>query len=324
MVSQIQKIRMDNTRLTFKQRFKFKGEPPVSGPVELTQRRVFILPTQRGLGMVFTILLLLLVAFIYSNNLVYLLGFLLVSIFFVTILHTFKALAGLVVQAGFAQPVFAGEAAAFAVTVTNPGNQPRLGLSATLETEQHFSLAADESRTLKLYGVTRKRGWQTIGTVTLATCYPLGSFRAWSALRFDSKVLVYPKPSAFPLPFPVGEGQQPSGQLHTGHSGRDDFEGIRSYQAGDPLRQIHWKAYAKGQGLLSKQYATDAGEMELWLDYGNAPGADVEERLSQLCRWIIDAENAGLRYGLLIPGRKIAPDGGIRHYATCLEALALF
>ena len=231
----------------------------VSGPVELTQRRVFILPTQRGLGMVFTILLLLLVAFIYSNNLVYLLGFLLASIFFVTILHTFKALAGLVVQAGFVQPVFAGEAAAFAVTVTNPGNQPRLGLSATLETEQHFSLAADESRTLTLYGVTRKRGWQMIGTVTLASCYPLGSFRAWSALRFDSKVLVYPKPSAFSLPFPVGEGQQPSGQLHTGRSGRDDFEGIRSYQAGDPLRQIHWKAYAKGQGLLSKQYATDAG-----------------------------------------------------------------
>jgi len=324
MVTQIQKIRMDTTWLTFKQRFKFKGEPPVSGPVELTQRRVFILPTQRGVGMVFTILLLLLVAFIYSNNLVYLLGFLLTSIFFVTILHTFKALAGLVMQAGFAQPVFAGEAAAFAVTVTNPGNQPRLGLSATLETKQHFSLAADESRTLMLYGVTRKRGWQTIGTVTLATCYPLGSFRAWSALRFDSKVLVYPKPSAFPLPFPVSEGQQPSGQLHTGRSGRDDFEGIRSYQAGDTLRQIHWKAYAKGQGLFSKQYSTDADSTEMWLDYGNAPGADVEERLSQLCRWIIDAENAGLRYGLLIPGRKIAPDSGMRHYAACLEALALF
>ncbi|MDD5412564.1 MAG: DUF58 domain-containing protein, partial [Methylobacter sp.] len=99
---------MDNTKFTFRQCFKFKVEPPVSGPVELIQRRVFILPTRRGLGMVFTILLLLLVAFIYNNNLVYLLGFLLASIFFVTILHTFKALAGLVVQAGFVQPVFAG------------------------------------------------------------------------------------------------------------------------------------------------------------------------------------------------------------------------
>jgi len=46
--------------------------------------------------------------------------------------------------------------------------------------------------------------------------------------------------------------------------------------------------------------------------------------LSQLCRWVIDAENAGLRYGLLIPGNKIAPDRGPKHHATCLEALALF
>ncbi|MDD5411226.1 MAG: DUF58 domain-containing protein, partial [Methylobacter sp.] len=214
--------------------------------------------------------------------------------------------------------------AAFAVTVTNPGTQPRMALSAILEAEQIFSLAADESKTLTLYGVTRKRGWQRIGTVTLASCVQLGVFRAWSPLRFDSKVLVYPKPSAFSLPFPVSEGQHPSGQRHTVRSGRDDFEGIRCYQAGDPLRQIHWKAYAKGQGLFSKQYATDVDSTELWLDYEKTPGANIEERLSQLCRWVIDAENAGLRYGLLIPGRKIAPDGGIRHYATCLEALTLF
>lgn len=319
---------MNNSKLTFKQRFKlsrfFRGEPPFSGPVELNQRRVFILPTQSGLGMVFTIVLLLLIAFIYNNNLVYLLGFLLASIFFVSILHTFKSLAGLVVQAGFVQPVFAGEAAGFTVTVTNPGSQPRMALSVTLENEQTFVLDAQASKTLTLYALTRKRGRQPIDTVTFASCYPLGAFRAWSPLRFDSKVLVYPKPSALSLPFPVGEGQQPSGQRHIDRSGRDDFNGIRTYQAGDPLRQIHWKAYAKGQGLFSKQYATDAGSTELWLDYEATPGGNVEERLSQLCRWVIDAEQAGVRYGLLIPGGKIAPDCGINHYAACLEALAVF
>ncbi|MBL6986590.1 MAG: DUF58 domain-containing protein [Methylobacter sp.] len=319
---------MDKAKLSFKQRLKlsrfFRGEPPFSGPVELTQRRVFILPTQRGLGMVFTILLLLLIAFIYNNNLVYMLGFLLASIFFVTILHTFKALAGLVVQAGFVQPVFAGEAVEFTLTVTNPGNQPRTALTVTLEIEQSFTLDADACKTLRLQAAARKRGWQLIDTVTFSSCYPLGAFRAWSPLRFDSKVLVYPKPSAFSLPFPVGEGQQPSGRRRIERSGHDDFNGIRAYQSGDPLRQIHWKAYAKGQGLFSKQYATDAGSLELWLDYRNTPGANVEDRLSQLCRWVIDAENEGVRYGLQIPGKKIAPDCGMNHYAACLESLALF
>ena len=77
---------MHKTKLSIKQRFKlsrfFKGEAPVSGPLELTQRRVFIVPTRRGFGMVLTIILLLLIAFVYNNNLVYMLGFLLASIFF--------------------------------------------------------------------------------------------------------------------------------------------------------------------------------------------------------------------------------------------------
>ncbi|MDP3875558.1 MAG: DUF58 domain-containing protein [Methylobacter sp.] len=319
---------MEHSKLTFKQRFQlsrfFKGEPPVSGAVQLTQRRVFILPTRRGLGMVLTIVLLLLIAFVYNNNLVYLLGFLLASVFFITILHTFKALAGLVLQAGFVPPVFAGESAGFTLTVTNPGNQARLALSASLETEQTFSLDAYANKTLTLYAATQKRGWQQLNTVTFSSCYPLGIFRAWSPLRFDSKVLVYPKPSALSLPFPDGSGQQQSGLRYSNRAGDDDFNGTRAYQAGDPLRQIHWKAYAKGQGLLSKQYAADVGGTELWLDYQNTPGFDVEQRLSQLCRWVIDAEDAGLLYGLLLPDCKIAPDCGIKHRAACLEALALF
>jgi uncharacterized protein (DUF58 family) len=318
---------MDNTPLTLKQRFKlsrfFKGEAPVSGPVELTQRRVFILPTRSGLGMVLTILLLLLVAFVYNNNLAYMLGFLLASIFFVSILHTFKGLAGLVVQAGYVQPVFAGESAGFTVTVSNSGRQLRMALSVALENEQILGLDAYESRTLTLYAATQKRGWQTIPTVTFACLYPLGIFRAWSPLRLDSKVLVYPKPSAISLPFPADSGDLPSGQRHLDRSGRDDFNGIRSYQAGDSLRQIHWKAYAKGQGLFCKHYASQVAGTELWLDYDHTPGTQVEERLSQLCRWVVEAENAGLRYGLLMPGSKIAPDRGAKHLSACLEALAL-
>jgi uncharacterized protein (DUF58 family) len=312
----------------FKQRFKFgrffKNKRPVSGPLELRLRRIYILPTRSGLGLAFMIILLLLVAFIDNNNLIYLLAFLLASVFFVAMLHTCKQLAGLVVQAGYVQPVFAGEAAAFGVTVTNPGNQGHPALSANLEGEHDFNLDAHESRTLMLPVTMRKRGWRMMDAVTLASCYPLGIFRAWTPLRFDCKVLVYPKPSAVSLPFPAGEGRALAGQGHVDRAGRDDFNGARPYQSGDSLSHIHWKAYAKGQGLLSKQYATDAGGTELWLEYDNTPGANIEERLSRLCRWVIDAEQAGLRYGLSIPGHRLTPDHGPAHQAACLEALALF
>ena len=319
---------MHKTKLSIKQRFKlsrfFKGEVPVSGPLELTQRRVFIVPTRRGFGMVLTIILLLLIAFVYNNNLVYMLGFLLASIFFVTILHTYKALAGLVVQLGYAQPVFVGENAGFPVTVTNPGNEERQAVSVKLQSEQTFSLRAREAKSLLLYVQTTRRGWQMLETVTFASSYPLGIFRAWSPLRFASKVLVYPQPSTISAPFPQGVGPQTSGQKHLDRMGREEFNGVRAYQRGDSWRHIHWKAYAKGQGLYSKEYATESGGSELWLSYDSVPGNTLEERLSQLCRWVIDAESKGLSYGLSLPTRKIEPSSGAQHLVACLEELALF
>ncbi|MGY6277038.1 DUF58 domain-containing protein [Methylomonas sp. MgM2] len=317
-------------RLSFKQRFKLsrfiRGEEPKSGPIELTQRRVFILPTGRGLGLVLTIVLLLLIAFVYNNNLVYLLCFLVASIFFVTILHTYKSLSGLIVDVGYVQPVFAGDTARFQLIVNNPLNQARPVLLAALDCEQGLSLDANSSKTIGLLSPVKKRGRQAMGTVTLSSCYPFGIFRAWSPLRFDCHVLVYPRPAKHSIPLPVrSEGcMTKNGPRSIERSNKDDFNGIREYQPGDSLRQIHWRAYAKGQGLMSKQYASEAGASELWLDYEYTPGGQREERLSMLCRWVLDAETAGLRYGLRLPGKQLNPNQGQKHQAACLEALALF
>jgi len=316
--------------LTFRQRFKFsrffEGEAPMRGTAELTQRRVFILPTRRGMGLVLTIVLLLLVAFVYNNNLVYLLSFLVASIFFVTILHTYRTLSGLIVNVGYVQPVFAGDAARFQLTVSNPTPLARPALAVKLDKEQRFSMEANATSTLSLLLPVNKRGWQPMGTVTLSSCYPFGIFRAWSPLRFDCNVLVYPKPSQHSIPLPsFSDGKRiKTGTRAIDRTGKDEFNGIRDYQPGDSLRQIHWRAYAKGQGLMSKQYVAEAGGSELWLDYEQTPGGHREERLSMLCRWVLDAESAGMRYGLRLRGKQLPLNQGQQHQAACLEALALF
>lgn len=316
--------------LPFKQRFNlgrfFRYVPAIDGTVKLNRRRIYILPTQRGMGMVLTIVLLWLMGFVYNNNLVYLLAFLLASVFFVTILHTYKALAGLEVSAGYVSPVFVGEMARLPVAVNNPDGEERPALSIALFGEQDFSLSVYESRTLGMLLPVQRRGWQAMGTVTLTTVYPFGIFRAWAPLRFDRKVLVYPSQlkRAVPLPLPSAGERSKNATRHLAGNGRDEFNGIRDYQPGDSLRQIHWRAYAKGQGLLIKQYACEVGGSELWLDFQQAPGGQVEERLSVLCRWILDAEAAGFRYGLRLPTRQLAPNQGAKHQSDCLEALALF
>ena len=315
---------MSEVSLSLKERFRLsrfvRGENPVDHPLTLTHRRIFILPSQRGLGFMLLVLLLLLIAFVYNNNLTYLLAFLLASVFVVTILHTFKTLAGLIVTPAHSQSAFVGEAVCFTFYIDNPVRQPRVHFRVSSRSEQFISLAGLEQKAVVLYADTHKRGLLTCPTLTLSSTYPLGLFRAWSPLRFNLTALVYPKPADIEMPFPQTDAD--SGEQGQGRKGRDDFYGIKNYERGDPIRQIHWKAFAKGQGLYSKEYA-GAISRELWLDYEATPGHDIEERLSRLCRWIIDAEQADLSYGLILPTIKLDPDHGRVHYEKCLKALAL-
>jgi len=311
--------------LRLKERFQlsrfFSGEKPSDDSVVLNQRRTFILPTSRGLGFALLLMVLLLIAFIYGNNLVYLLTFLLASIFFITILHTFNSLSGLTVHKGRSKPVFLGEVAGFDILIENPGSIRRHHLQITLKNTENLEIEPYSKANITLYSMTAKRGWHKAGTITLASTFPFGLFRAWSPIRFNFNTLVYPKPAQAEIPFPETASAQ--SQQGLSKKGAEDFYGFQEYQAGDSIKHIHWKAFAKGVGLFSKQYGGE-NSAEIWLDYRHAPGNTVEERLSQLCRWLIDAEKLGIAYGFALADLRLSPSNGPLHYRKCLEALALF
>jgi uncharacterized protein (DUF58 family) len=103
--------------------------------------------------------------------------------------------------------------------------------------------------------------------------------------------------------------------------GADDFAGLRQYHSGDSLRHVHWKAAARQQGLLTKQFGGDRSE-ELWLDWSNLPEINIEQRLSILTRWVLLAEREGKSYGLRLPNQVIEPSRGGPHRHQCLKALA--
>jgi len=86
---------------------------------------------------------------------------------------------------------------------------------------------------------------------------------------------------------------------------------------------VDWKAYAREAPLLVKEYTQGAAELRDF-DFSRLTQADPEARLSQLARWIVDAEAQGKRYGLTIPGVRLPPAHGPQHRHRCLAALALF
>ncbi len=316
-----------STALSIKDRFRLsrfiKGEKPGPDTITLNHRRIFILPSKQGLGFVLLISLLLLVAIVYNNNLAYILTFLLAGIFFVSILHSFKSMAGIILRPGKTTNAFAGETAGFELHLENPIAVDRVNLQLSTDASPtiHVDIPAFSTTHVTLFSITRKRGRHRLGTITVSSYFPLGLFRCWSPINFDVYALVYPKPSAANRPYP----EQGSSSTDLGHikSGNDDFYALNNYQTGDPIRRIHWQAYAKGHGLFIKQYS-GAIAAEIWLDYEHTPGNTTEQRLSRLCRWVLEAEQSGIRYGFNIPGTKLAPSKGSIHYKQCLEALALF
>ena len=313
---------------TWKARFDlrrfFRGEKAVDGPVLLTHRRVFILPNRRGFGLAALLAIQFLAAINYGNNLAFILTFLLAGIAMQSTLYAFRNLAGLSLRRGKAPPVFAGEPARFELHLDNPSRIHRLGLNARLAgapATARFDVAPQSTATLALHADAGKRGWLALPTVTFDTSFPLGLFRAWSPVNLRQRALVYPRPAPAGVEPPVipdlGAGARPS------HGEEEDFYGFAGYRPGDPPKRIHWKGVAKGQGVHVKQYA--GGETaELVLDWRYTPGADIEARLSRLCRWVLDAEAAGTPYSLRLPGAAIETGLGEAHRARCLEALALF
>lgn len=298
------------------------GFAPEPGPIRLHQRRIYILPTRQGWMFASILLAILIGAINYQNSLAFALVFLLAGLGAVTMLHTWRNLLGLQVHSGRCQAVFAGETASFQFALDNPTPLPRAALQ--LQFPAGDARLVDLSTGIHWLALQRpatQRGLLPAGRLTVETRYPLGLFRAWAPLHPQQDCLIYPAPAAGGTLPPGTAGA--SGSSGVQGSGLDDFAGLRSYQPGDSLRHVHWKAAARGQGLFTKQFSGETAE-ELWLDWNALPGLDNEARLSQLCRWVLDAEQGGHRYGLRLPNQEIPLASGPPQQRRCLEALALF
>ena len=113
-------------------------------------------------------------------------------------------------------------------------------------------------------------------------------------------------------------------ELCFAYDGSDDFAGFRTYRPGDSIRKIAWKTYAREQGLLIKKFSGNAIN-EVILQWDDVLHLNtIEERLSQLCRWIIEAEKKNAVYSLKLPNKTIETGIGLAHQRHCLESLARF
>ncbi|MCX7136057.1 MAG: DUF58 domain-containing protein [Proteobacteria bacterium] len=307
-------------------RWLFQLGGPATTSLELVQRRIFILPSRHGMLFVGALALMLTGSINYNLSLGFVLTFLLGGLGVNSILHTFRNLARLRIAAGRVLPVYAGDTARFTLIIDNPGALDRYSIGITRGKPEtpviYVDVPAQQSTSVGVPVPAPHRGVLRPGRFTIFTHFPLGLCYAWAYAELDMHCIVYPRPEPGQVPLPQAESHDAAGVTHG--AGQEDFAGLRSYHPGDSPRHIAWKAAARGDALLTKQFSGRAAS-ELWLDWAATPDTlGVEARLSRLARWVVDAHAAALSFGMRLPGITLPPAPGDAQREHCLEALALF
>lgn len=317
----------------------FEARLQLTDNVTLTQRTVYILPTRAGLMLGITLLVLLVASINYQLNLGYLLTFLLAGSALVGLYVCHGTLRGLAMNLIAPHAHYAGATATFYVRLTNGRRSTRHGIGLSVlnphdvdaqkNREQHWAwtdVPAQGSSVVQVAFTPARRGLHRLPTLTAETRYPLGTFRVWTVWRPAAQIMVYPVPEPYPPPLPSGEPRAGGAAAAARAQRTGEFDGVRGYRRGDPMKLVVWKKAAKadeqGNGLVVRD-TQQAQRHELWLDFMRAGSADMEHKLSRLCAWILQADKLALDYGLRLPTMEIKPASGEAHKRQCLEALAL-
>ncbi len=293
---------------------------PRAQQVTLAHRSIYVLPSKAGLGFALVAVLLWLLGTNYENNLILAASFLLFSLFMVSVLHAYRNLAGVRLQALSSAPGFAGERIELPVELSAARESVHLQLQYSGAPALRCDLDKNRPQTLKIPLLAERRGWLTPGRLLVKSYYPLGITRVWSWVFLSSQILVYPQPKAAVLQQHNAEGD--SGEMGDRVRADDDFMGFSRYQTGAPLSQVAWKLYARGAGLQLKEFGAEQRQ-SVWLDFSALDGS-VEDRLSGLCYLALQWHNTERDFGLLMPGVRIEPCSGDQHLHQVLKELALF
>lgn len=289
-------------------------------PVHIRRKRIYVLPTGFGLFLAAMLTAMLVGGLNYNNNPALLLVFLLAGVALNSLVHAHLILSGINLQALHADPVFAGDPLKLKLRFDADGSRERPGLDLLAgDVQAGFSLAADEQHEVLIDLATTRRGWYELPRMRLSTIRPLGLARSWSWLRPETRLLVYPTldPHAPPLPESLGDGDSPRTRAYG-----EQPHHLREYRPGDMQRQIAWKASAKADRLLVREYeAAVARDIVLqWRDVADLPR---EAAIRRIASWVVEADRSGSRYSLVLPGEAIQPGRGAEHRHACLRALAL-
>ena len=293
-------------------------------PHIVTHQRVYIVPTRRGFAFLLALLLMLVASVNYALSLGYALCFVLTGLFAATLLHTYRNLAGIHIEQIRQFDTFAGSDATFSISVTNTLNETRHGIRINTKNSGHNMTHIEPKDTtdtlLKI--PAKQRGVLQLGRVTLQSDWPLGLWTCWSYVHAPITTLVYPMPETEAPPIPISTKEDGGNNSRPGTEG--DVSDLRAYRPGDSVGAIAWKNAAKGMGMHVRTFDSSHIPTHSILSLVNTGHHQMEDQLSRLCAWVLEAETKKTEFALQLPGDSIASNRGELHCRSALNKLALY
>ena len=286
---------------------------------KITRHNIYILPSKSGWLFILTLIAILSGAINYNNSMAYLLCFFLASLGFIAMLQTHQNLNGIIISSAHSSSVYCGRAVEFNFNVSTKDHQHHFAICT--ENNKSFSVKDDFTSEFFITETSKKRGRKNPDRFKIYTEFPLGLFYAWTQVKINNPVIIYPKPvkySSIATSFFAGNKQKEN------LTGDDDYSGIREFKKGDSPKKLAWKAIAKTNQLYTKEFHTESGDY-LIFDFDQLNHiTNTEEKLSILCGLILNASKEKSTYGLKLPDKNIKPDHGDLHKHKCLSLLALY
>lgn len=293
---------------------------PRRSEITLSQKNIYIFPSKMGFAFTLLLVLMLLTAINYQSSLIYLFTFFLGAVFFVSIWLCFLNMNGLSVSSYRIADCFEGELCTYTIEFIS-SSKPTLGIriGENKEVLTELNIHKDVNTVHNLLLPTQKRGLHTLDRLRIESTFPFGFIIAWTWLKLNARVLVFPKPIQ-------GYRSESGGaDFEVGNSGflSEDLTELKAYQQGDSSLRIVWKQLAAKNQLIIR-HPEQGATNSVWLSWSRYATSNIELKLQYLCFDILDAHRKQSSYGLDIPGVLINPAMGEKHKLDCLKALALF
>lgn len=278
--------------------------------ITLGLRSLYIVPSRFGLLWLASSALLLLVAIQTASNSTLLLAFVMLGLMLLAMFLTHDTLQGLTLRCGDPSAAFAAEPTNYPILLETRSPRPLIRLHFRGD-DQVVSLQppAGVSR-LDLIWTPQCRGWQSPPQLMIETIAPLGLFICWMRWIPPRPQLIWPRRRSGPV---VEQRATPPG------NGLEEWLGLRDVRDQDRPSVVDWSGLAKGRSLQAKVFS-DPVDQERMLQ--PAAAIPLDRAVEHLADRVLQLHQRGIRYGLRLHGRTLAPGHGVKHRDACLEALA--